>query len=317
LLAGCGGSQPPIGAPGAMPQRRAATTPANRAESWMLPEAKSEDLLYASNTSNEVFVYSYPTMVVVGELSLPQNAWGVCSDKQGHVFVTTMGSISKSVSTVYEYAHGGTKPIQSLTDPGLPNSCAIDPSTGNLAVTNWFGNLGSFDHGNVAVFTNATGNASVYYDPDIYWYWWCTYDSSGNLYVDGYNEGGAYPFGELPKGSASFIGITFNSYFDAFSLQWVSGNLIVSTADAKKSPEDIYRIELDGSNGTIVGSTALYGHHDRNPGNVQYLIDRDRIIGPRSPARLALWHYPAGGDPIRVAPNKAGPYGVALSLAPP
>lgn len=319
LLAGCGASEPAIGALGTTqqtaPLQSRSTQRRDRRGSWMLPEAKDDDLLYAANTSNRVSVYSYPTMTLVGELSVPQNSWGLCADTQGHVFVATMGSISKSVSIVYEYAHGGTKPIQSLTDPGLPNSCAIDPSTGNLAVTNWFGNLGSFDHGNVAVFAGARGNATVYYDPDIYWYWWCTYDESGNLYVDGYNEGGAYPFGELPKGSASFTGITFNSYFKALSLQWVRGNLIASTYDAKKSPEEIYRIQLNGSTGTVVGSTALHSLHDRNAGSVQYVIDQDRIIGGAYRSRLALWRYPAGGHPISVAPDKEYPYGLALSIA--
>jgi hypothetical protein len=41
LLAGCGGSQPPIDAPGAMAQTSAIATHADRGKSWMLPEAKS------------------------------------------------------------------------------------------------------------------------------------------------------------------------------------------------------------------------------------------------------------------------------------
>jgi len=37
LLAACGGSQQPIGTPGAMPQSRAIATRAERGGSWMLP----------------------------------------------------------------------------------------------------------------------------------------------------------------------------------------------------------------------------------------------------------------------------------------
>jgi hypothetical protein len=48
LLAGCGESQP-LGAPGAMPQSRAIATHAERGKSWMLPKAKSEDLLSMVN----------------------------------------------------------------------------------------------------------------------------------------------------------------------------------------------------------------------------------------------------------------------------
>jgi hypothetical protein len=35
LLAGCGGSQPPIGAPGAMPQSRAIAQHADRERVWL------------------------------------------------------------------------------------------------------------------------------------------------------------------------------------------------------------------------------------------------------------------------------------------
>jgi hypothetical protein len=48
VLAACGGSRPPIGAPGAMPQTPASVAQADRGRSWMLPEASSKDLLYVS-----------------------------------------------------------------------------------------------------------------------------------------------------------------------------------------------------------------------------------------------------------------------------
>lgn len=45
MLAGCGGSQPPVGAPDAMPQTSAIATHADRGKSWMLSEAKQHDLM--------------------------------------------------------------------------------------------------------------------------------------------------------------------------------------------------------------------------------------------------------------------------------
>jgi hypothetical protein len=59
LLAGCGGSQPPIGAPGPMPQSPAIATHDERGTSWMLPEAQSDALLYVSSAT-AVSVFSYP-----------------------------------------------------------------------------------------------------------------------------------------------------------------------------------------------------------------------------------------------------------------
>ncbi|MGA8474385.1 MAG: hypothetical protein WB681_04900, partial [Candidatus Cybelea sp.] len=70
MLAGCGGSQPPIGAPGAMPQTSAITTHAAQGTSWMLPGASSQDLLYiSSNDRGSVYVYSYPQGSLVGTLT--------------------------------------------------------------------------------------------------------------------------------------------------------------------------------------------------------------------------------------------------------
>ena len=61
LLAACGGSQPPIGAPGAMPQTRSIVTRAAHGQSWMLLKATSKYLLYVSDTGSKVVdVYSYP-----------------------------------------------------------------------------------------------------------------------------------------------------------------------------------------------------------------------------------------------------------------
>jgi hypothetical protein len=69
LLAGCGGSQPPIGAPGALPQTSAIATHDNRAGLWMPPSptarhsadyAASGPLLYVTNVNpvyNDVTVY--------------------------------------------------------------------------------------------------------------------------------------------------------------------------------------------------------------------------------------------------------------------
>ena len=52
-LSGCGGSQPPIGAPGAMPQTSALATHAARGTSWMAPEKPAykatRPLLYVTN----------------------------------------------------------------------------------------------------------------------------------------------------------------------------------------------------------------------------------------------------------------------------
>ncbi len=69
MLAACGGSQPPIGAPGAIAQASAFAAHAERGKSWMRPEAKSEDLLYVFTNSSAIYVFSYPKGKLVGNLT--------------------------------------------------------------------------------------------------------------------------------------------------------------------------------------------------------------------------------------------------------
>jgi hypothetical protein len=60
ILAGCGASQPPVGAQGAMRQSSALAPHADRGKSWMRQDARSDDLLYVSSYDKYVNVYSYP-----------------------------------------------------------------------------------------------------------------------------------------------------------------------------------------------------------------------------------------------------------------
>ena len=134
MLAGCGGSQPSIGAPGAMAQTSASAAQVERRGSWMLPEASGEDLLYVTDEdANSVFVYSYPSGQSVGTLTFSHPV-GECVNTSGDVF------IADAQSSVAEYAHGGTTQIGSLQlpdkyyPPPHAYNCAVDPRTGHVAV---------------------------------------------------------------------------------------------------------------------------------------------------------------------------------------
>ena len=118
LLAGCGvlplslskgqdDMQPPIGEPGKIPQGRAVATHADRGKSWMLPEARGEDLLLhlACRTQFRLHLSEGEA----GWVSLRILAKGLCSNENGDVFVA-------SGYDVYEYPHG-RKPIAILAGP--------------------------------------------------------------------------------------------------------------------------------------------------------------------------------------------------------
>src|SRR5580698_875840 len=245
MLAGCGGSQPPIGAPGVIPQSRAVATHANRGGSWMLPDAKSKDLLYVGDIY-DVTVYSYPQGKLEGRLNGFYEIGGECVDAKGDVFVVnTLGG------KIVEYAHGGKKPIQTLRATGYePADCAIDPTTGNLAVT-IFGGASS---GELAIYQDAKGTPTLYTDPDFLNYGYCGYDDNGNLFIDGGNEDHAVVFAELAKGASSFLNLTLDQSFnDTGAIQWDGKYLDVGD----QNTSNIYRFSISGSQGTEVGVTQL------------------------------------------------------------
>src|SRR5580698_1788877 len=210
FLADCGGSQPPIGAPGAMPQTSAIATHAERGKSWMLPGTKSEDLLYVTNYS-EVLVFRYPQGKLVGTLKGFVSAVGECVDSKGNVFITNYNPV-----TVYEYAHGGSKPIaQFPTKKAGTQGCAINPVNGDLAIT------GQTSY--VELYKGADPNSkpAVVQDKGMFYGQYCTYDDKGNLFFDGINPKEKQRLSELPAGATKFTEIKVKAHFDEeASIQW-------------------------------------------------------------------------------------------------
>ena len=195
MLAGCGGSQPPIGAPGAVPQSHAIVTHADRGTSWMLSDAKGENLLYVADAGVGVIVYSYrPSRIkYVGLLTVPRPAKASVSIRR------RISSSRARSNAIFEYAHGGSTPIAILGDPdGAPVNCSIDPTTGNLAVVG-YPYEGHSD--GVAIYKKARGRPTFYADSGFGDYE-CGYDDKGNLFIDGYVYSGHLNFAELPKGAA-------------------------------------------------------------------------------------------------------------------
>ena len=319
LLAACGGSQPPIGAP--KPQTSAIAARADRGKSWMLREAKNEELLYAANQhasyGGSVVIFAYPKGNVVGQLTFSGSPSGLCADEAGNVFVTAADTYSQGY--VYEYAHAGTQPIATLSDPGAPYGCSVDPTTGNLAVAN----IATLSHyGFVAVFQDAQGTAKTYNDSDDENPTFCTYDGSGNLFIDGSYGGPDNMIGELPSGSGTFTNITLSESIGPQSLQWNEGSLVTAgTPNDMHGEENVYQIKVSGTSGTVSGPVSLWSLKDRNPGGgIGNWLQANTMIGPdwnRGEMDLInFWRYPKGGKPTKTLHVKGAEFlGVAMSVA--
>lgn len=312
VLAGCGGSQSPISALAVGPQNHTAEKRGGPDGSWMLPEAKSKDLLYVSDADRGiVFVFAYLARTgrigrLVGKLTGFYQPSGECVDQSGDVFVTDQGG------AIVEYAHGGTNPIETLPSAD-PVACSIDPTTGNLAVANYytFGRGGELP-GDIAIFTNAQGNPTTYGAPAINNFVSCGYDSAGNLFADG--SGGTYSFtlDELLSGGTSFTTVSLNQTIRfPGTVQWDGKHLAI--ADPNKGA--IYEFAVRGAAGKKVRTTPVTWSN----GVVQFWIQGQSIIGANaSLIDVMLWHYPSGGNPVETKKLRQldEPSGATVSLAP-
>ena len=309
MLAGCGGgSQPPIGAPSTVPQTRLTATHAQRGGSWMLPEAKSGNLLYATGGCSGTCVFSFPEGKVVG--SVTTSGQSVCSDFNGNVFIVQSDQ-------VVEYAHGETSPTETLSLPGTDaEGCSVDPTTGNLALV-FFGSAG-----NVAIFPGARGQPTLYGANITASY--CGYDNTGDLFVNGFaNQDVA--LSELPAGSSTFHAFSIDQHvggpgqmqWDGKYMTWESGN--------PQGAQTVSQLVINASRVAIVGTTHLEGiklqPHQSWIYNGVILVPFAQH-GTKS-NKIGVWAYPRGGKAERLirdfgsySKHKIRFQAVAISVAP-
>jgi hypothetical protein len=304
--AACGGSQPPIGAPGATPQSPAIATQAERGGSWMLPEAASQDLLYVSNGGRcGVSVYSYPGGKLQGRLKGFKISMGQCIDLMGNVYITDEGA-----GRVYEYAHGASRRLRSLAVPGAV-SCSIDPTSRDLAVSSLGGPL--------SIFKNARGKPTTYQWPDNEMFF-CSYDNKGNVFVNGLVPPGAsgdFILAELPKGSSEFNTVTLNQYIGwPGGIQWHYKYLVLGD----QTTPAIYRFKIVETKAIKVGAAPL-GSKEND--YTQFWIQGSTLIAPEVCASrrcrfrdnaVLFFKYPAGGKPTKKITAGVG-YAVAASVS--
>ena len=266
----------------------------------MSPDAKKIPLLYVSDLgTGDVYIYAYRTGVLKGTLTGFNRPWGLCTDGVGNVYVT-----DNAAARIRKYAHGGTKPIAVLKDPGeTPGGCAVDPTTGDLAIAN-VSTLAS-DPGNVVIFGKGRGRRT-FKAPGISYYEYCGYDNAGNLFVDG-QKNGAFAFAELSAGSHAFTDIELNAGIRfGGSVQWDGAHVAVGDYVA----EEIDEFDIGPSGATEVGLTPLGGASFA----VQFAIDGAKVVSPdANGADVPFWNYPAGGSPTSAINGLKTPWGVTVS----
>jgi hypothetical protein len=299
ISSGCGGSRPVSGA-------------------YVGPSSailrKDQSLLYVSDPkAGDVYMIALPSGRLVGKLAGFSHPNGDCVDQHENVFVD-----DSEAGQVRGYAHGARSAFRVLNDASwYPNACSVDPTTGNLAVCNI---RTTQAEGSIAVYLNAKGAAQYYKYSGAANFWYCTYDSDGNLFANAisYDEGpGSNIFLELPKGHAKLRPLSLRpAVTDEASspLFWDGKHLAI----ASTSSGAIYQYKISGNTGTRVAvvrlddsNAALGPFWITSNGNAQTLyapIAGDRIES------VGVYRYPAGGKRLQNLYDAPLPFAAAVSM---
>jgi len=278
--------------------------------SWISAPATNQNLLYVSDVGAEtVDVFSFPDGALVGTLTGFSEPHGLCSDPNGDVFVADTNGLE-----ILEYAHGGTQPISTLADTSSPVSCAVDPKTGNLAVANSaFPLLAS---GSIWVYKQAKGTPTVYKSNSAYNPYFCGYDDSGNLYVDGFNTNGQFQLSTLSSGSSSLTPISL-SYEVGWpgAVQWDGRYLAVGDQIANKFVSEryrnvIYQLSITNNAAKVIKTIPIKGGEEV----VQFWIAGKTVVGPDAIKEdVGFWRYPEGGRARSALTKFYEPVGTTVS----
>jgi hypothetical protein len=296
VLAACGYNP---GAGSAIPVGEGATANGTHARSWMSPQAKGSLRLYVSDYSNGVvYAYTYPAGALVGAIYGPA-VRGMCRNKSGQIWIVDGSGFVKL------YAAGGWTPLKVLPVKGYdPLGCAVDPKSGNLAVSNLNGAKGG--RGSITIFSNAAGKGTTHLDSIIYNFDFVAYDANGNLFADGQDNGNPKKFHLTKFSGGKFSAIAVKGATINFpgGVQFVNKVLTVGDQAGASGSSVVYRMY---ENGHVLGSTVLNGSADC----VQYFIYLSTLVCPNaSGPNAVLYAYPAGGKPTKTLPgNFALPIG--------
>lgn len=278
--------------------------------SWMRPEAKKANLLYVADLDkNAILVFRYPSGEHVGTLKGLKRPHGECVDANGNVWVT-----NNLAQNIVEYAHGGTVPIATLSDPGgSPVGCAVDPTTGNLAVMNF--SLGS-GAGTVVVYAGAKGatqqlpapatsSAAIPYR--------AAYDAKGNLWLEGMNVYANYvAFSEYVANKRQWRSITLkHPVVLPGGIQWLGNELVVGDQGPIDGPSSAYEFSVRGTVGKLIRVTPL-----KNSCNMlEFVVIGKTLVAANTCVKsVRYFAFPAGGSSTKIVHGGLGePAGVVLS----
>ncbi|MGC2407224.1 MAG: hypothetical protein WA431_12520 [Candidatus Cybelea sp.] len=262
LLAGCGQPQgvlSPQAAPPALTQQ--------------VPRRTGEVQYFSNYYGSYLTEFDYPKGdSQIGQLNF---SGGMCTKG-----ARTFWVVGSAPDQVQEFKANGKAPIKTrIVTAGQPTSCAVDTTTGNLAVTILSnGDVEIFKPGSNSGTTLSSGLNEAFFDG---------YDGNGNLFADGLSSSGGFQLVELPKGSSRFEDISISSAITfPNGVQWDGTYLTMGCTGG------ICRYRIIGRKAILKGIVPVSdcaGYWIERP--YVYCADLGNDDGE-------VFKYPAGGSPI-------------------
>jgi hypothetical protein len=248
--------------------------------------ANKKTLFVSDSGDNAVQMFDFPSNKYIGQLAAPPEGFnepqGMCSDNKGDVYLANTAN-----ETVDEFSHSGAF-IRSLSDSGeYPVGCAIDRSTGNLAVSNIYSE--TYGAGSIAVYKNATGTPHLYSSSAFLRIYFLSYmGKTGVLYFDGESNAYTFGYGSLSNGTVKQIDVKGATIKIPGTVAYSAITHSMNVGD--QDGEVLYQVSPTG---TITGSTYLTGAADI----IQGTIKGSRFVGPDAENEaVENFAYPKGGN---------------------
>lgn len=286
MLAGCGGAST-VSVPSAM-----TPTVARHATS------SYGDLLYVS-TNKKIVMVSYPSGTVVGTISwyTSNPTYSICSDPNtGNVFIPE-GNL------IYEYAHGATTPTATLnvpSDDSEARGCAIDPTTGNLALV---ATIGSAESAGFLVYAGAQGTPTTYTNKQkvgdlIY----AAYDWSGDLFsMEACHCQALIKLAEMKAGKTQLNFLKLENCLGCSysKMQWDGQYLAFPDFGNGGHERLMGQLQLTRTKANLVNTISLNDMDDNGAfwiydGNILTVLQNLKLHHSEG---IGVWPYPAGGNP--------------------
>jgi hypothetical protein len=267
---------------------------------------KGDTIAISDIENNAVDLFTADGMQV-GQLTgfdLPQ---GMASDSKGDLYIADAFN-----SRVQVYAAGFAKPPTTLSESGQSPADVDSFSNGAyVAVTNFQTAVGGA--GSVSIFKGSKLQSNIT-SPTLAYVFFCAFDASGNLYVDGHDATNNFVVGEIRNATSG--GTKFEQLTTANAIAYPSG--IQVTTSGQIAIEDLVNLAIytynppsRGSLGTPAHITPLGG----SGGPVTFAFTKnmaDLYTADDSAYELFEYAYPAGGAPVSTITVSGVPYGTAV-----